>query len=789
MKEKPMKRFTRILSLAGVVASSLALGVVVPEVAEASCVSNFPWSSQTEMVNYPGSPGLGCQRNFVTDPGFGELLNPNTTSGTDALLRPDRVAFYQSQGFSENFLWYAPRTTTQTSPADTRTWSACTTGIPQGTICPTLKVGSMGPDFTQTVTLDIIGDDNVFIALACGNYTSNTPGQVNPPAPKPVPFIDGHKFRDDDRDGTRDAGEPTLSNWDVKVTRVSSSIGQSTGVVANLTTNAGGYYKFNLDGHGPGRYKVEEILQSGWQNYTPISYTVDVGFGVGSQGYGQDFGNAQTTADVAKTAFSVSNVPVNLDVNTATDVDVSVTIENFGPAGQVPVSDEILAILPADCTTPNPRRTLTAVAHRGQPITETFTFSITCSRPSFHDFVFDDTLTITRNDITDTNPANNTRSTGFTSPVHAETDLAVDATLSCDPTTNVGDTFGCSSDVTVTNNGFGPIDATVEATLAVPDDCQASLTPAVIALADLEDLATKTQTVNFDVVCDHRSFHEFSVSTSVSADDIHVFDTNPANDSATAGPETTEVFHDAALAADNVHLTCNEAIGSGDPFTCTATLDISKMGPAPDVDVIAYVELGLSPECTTVEGRFQDVNLILSSSDVLVYTWTVTCPADPTLHPFDVTADVNPNPTTEPHAVDLPGPITDTYIVPTCLPTVNPHGNNEPSAPGNGNQGQNQDGFYVFGTIPLTQGVDVSIRDDESGVVFGPFQSGTKIKWVEANGATPSISPMGGNNGNGNGQANAVDYQIRAQGDAEAFVIDENGIETSVKCLVPPFPQ
>lgn len=59
----------------------------------------------------------------------------------------------------------------------------------------------------------------------------------------------------------------------------------------------------------------------------------------------------------------------------------------------------------------------------------------------------------------------------------------------------------------------------------------------------------------------------------------------------------------------------------------------------------------------------------------------------------------------------------------------------------------------------------------------------------EANGATPSIGPMGGNNGNGGGQAKAVDFQIRARGDAQAFFVDEKGVEVSVTCLVPPFPK
>lgn len=132
------------------------------------------------------------------------------------------------------------------------------------------------------------------------------------------------------------------------------------------------------------------------------------------------------------------------------------------------------------------------------------------------------------------------------------------------------------------------------------------------------------------------------------------------------------------------------------------------------------------------------------------------------------------------------GPISDRWAVPYCVPTVKPHGEQEPQAPGSG---MNEDGFYVFGTLADAWGERVYIRDDASGTVFGPFPKGTRIKWVEANGADPTISPMGSNNGNGQAAAQAVDYQIRAQGDAEAFFVDEKGVEVSVTCLVPPFPK
>jgi len=129
-----------------------------------------------------------------------------------------------------------------------------------------------------------------------------------------------------------------------------------------------------------------------------------------------------------------------------------------------------------------------------------------------------------------------------------------------------------------------------------------------------------------------------------------------------------------------------------------------------------------------------------------------------------------------------------------CVETVNPHGNNKPKAPGKGGQGQNQDGFYellaednlVVGCEPL----ELIITDDGTGTEFGPFPVGTKIKYTQDDERPPEIAPMGGNNGNGNGQSNAVDWHIWGHGDAVLTAEDESGNESEpVSCLVPPPPQ
>ena len=133
-----------------------------------------------------------------------------------------------------------------------------------------------------------------------------------------------------------------------------------------------------------------------------------------------------------------------------------------------------------------------------------------------------------------------------------------------------------------------------------------------------------------------------------------------------------------------------------------------------------------------------------------------------------------------------------------CVPTVNSHGNNDPNAPGNGGQGQNQDGFYeLLATDNLVVGCDpleLFVTDDGSGTLFGPFPVGTKIKYVQDPDAVPEIHAQGGNNnnggGNGGGSGSAVDWHIIGNGDALVTAVDESGnVSDPVSCLVPPPPQ
>jgi hypothetical protein len=125
-----------------------------------------------------------------------------------------------------------------------------------------------------------------------------------------------------------------------------------------------------------------------------------------------------------------------------------------------------------------------------------------------------------------------------------------------------------------------------------------------------------------------------------------------------------------------------------------------------------------------------------------------------------------------------------------CLPTVNPHGNNVPPAPGEGGQGQNQDGFYeLLATDNLVDDcapLELFVTDTGSGIVFGPYDVGTKIKYTEDADAIPEAKKMG----SGKGKAKAIDWHIIGNGDARLTAVDQSGNTSApVMCLVPPPPK
>ena len=140
---------------------------------------------------------------------------------------------------------------------------------------------------------------------------------------------------------------------------------------------------------------------------------------------------------------------------------------------------------------------------------------------------------------------------------------------------------------------------------------------------------------------------------------------------------------------------------------------------------------------------------------------------------------------------EIPGPdfvqgilITVPDVTPpqvACVETVNPAGKHVPTAGKNPKSGQNPDGFYeLLARDNCDAAPSVYLVDAGSGVFFGPFWSGVKVKITQAPGKTPSIKPMAGE----------IDHHIFVQGDPYIVAYDASGnLAERAACFVPPPPK
>jgi hypothetical protein len=134
------------------------------------------------------------------------------------------------------------------------------------------------------------------------------------------------------------------------------------------------------------------------------------------------------------------------------------------------------------------------------------------------------------------------------------------------------------------------------------------------------------------------------------------------------------------------------------------------------------------------------------------------------------------------HIPDVTPPVA------SCDETVNPHGQKVPPAgsttlPGS-KGGQNEDGFYqLLATDNVDTNPQVFVLDTGSGTVFGPFASGTNIKYTQDPTATPTQQQMGSS-------TDALSWHVIGTGDAATYAVDASGnVSAQASCLVPPPPK
>ena len=256
-------------------------------------------------------------------------------------------------------------------------------------------------------------------------------------------------------------------------------------------------------------------------------------------------------------------------------------------------------------------------------------------------------------------------------------------------------------------------------------------------------------------------------------------------------------------------------------------------GSPTGVNPTVTLPMGLTEVTLTVyDGEYSDTDTV----DITVLDTTapvITCPVDVTVEQatadgteveLEATVtdicDADPTITSDAPAIFPLGPTTVTFtatddsgnsascsmtvtVVDTnapevaCLETVNPHGNTIPG--GKNDKNTNEDGFYELAATDICDAepelylmsIDVEATDDLLGAfdiskALGPYPSGYKVKYTEANGATEISEKKIGSD---NGQADAIDSHVKGPHDLVVFAMDDAGNLGVMTCLVPPPPK
>lgn len=281
--------------------SAAFLALLISTALPAAASATYPWVNQAAMQNEENS---ALRDTFIVRTGKGDTLSRQ-------LLRSQPYrGFYKSFGFDRNFFTWAPKASVGDGYVAGRRWTACREGVqvpvsgsPSHCHPEFVKLGTEAKFFRESVlggNLTGYKWGAAFVSDICGNWSPTNGSKKS----APIPEIGGVKYEDLNADGDRDAGEPGLGGWTMRLLYNGSQ-------VASTTTKASGAYSFALDAEllpiGQGTYAVKEVLKSGWhQSDSPGS--IEVPYGVGEKTFGgNDFGNWEP-ATIAGSKFDDSDV-------------------------------------------------------------------------------------------------------------------------------------------------------------------------------------------------------------------------------------------------------------------------------------------------------------------------------------------------------------------------------------------------------------------------------------------------------------------------------------------------
>lgn len=282
-----------------------------------------------------------------------------------------------------------------------------------------------------------------------------------------------------------------------------------------------------------------------------------------------------------------------------------------------------------------------------------------------------------------------------------------------------------------------------------------------------ELVAAGVRVIAISVVTASGSFYPAALD-----DDPTAFGGNYAADCGTEGGTSGQASRIAA-ATGGVHLTGVAATDIADAILAglgALPVDVTPQYSCDDASVTVTWDAASKTVTSGEDATFTET---VAAGAGAPQGETVTCTVD-----FLVDGELLAG-FTQTITVDIPDVTAPTVA---CAEGTNPHGRNVPRA-----TNQNPDGFYL---LSADDNVDTDpsiwVVDAGSGEVFGPYSSGTTVKYTQAPGATPGEKPIGSTNG----AAGAVTVHIIGTGDMQVYATDaSDNVSTAASCLVPPPPR
>jgi len=371
-------------------------------------------------------------------------------------------------------------------------------------------------------------------------------------------------------------------------------------------------------------------------------------------------------ADVKIIGQGVVDPPAEIGVGEDVVITLEKVLHNNGPVGPVDVLITSDVSAPADCTaTPDPGNPTSANLPVSVITTVDELWTIHCDQPSEHTFIFDNSIALPPDDVTDPVPENNSWPTELTVAAIAQADVkATGVSFDGPAELKVSETGIATVSLTLHNNGlYGPVTVMAPALdIVAPDGCTAEPLPCV-RLVELPVSVPETVVCDVEIHCSEPSSHTFTVEAGAGEPgETHVVDPDLDNNSGSAEYNMTVIGQaDVKVTGVVVDGPAEMPVGKDTSVIVSATLH--NNGPYGPVEVSTHYVAISPPGCEAQTVEMPQYELLVDVPVVDDHEWIIHCD-NPSEHAFTFTTEIDA--IKDAHVVDpVPGneSASDDYTV------------------------------------------------------------------------------------------------------------------------------